>query len=73
MHKIELPHLTPDDGIRLKNQLVAAGLEQGKDFVWAYLQAIYNNDGYDGYTPRRVTFEFVEAKLATFYQLKWTQ
>lgn len=73
MHKIELPHLTPDDGIRLKNQLVAAGLEQGKDFVWAYLQATYNNDGYDAVTPRRVTFEFVEAKLATFYQLKWTQ
>ena len=72
MHPINLLHLTPDDGIRLKNQLIAAGLKQGEDFVWAYRQANYNNDGYEAVTPRTVTFEFADHKLATFYKLKWS-
>lgn len=72
MHKVALLHLTPDDGIRLKNQLIAAGLKIGQDFTWAYTQAKYNNDGYEAVTPRSVCFEFVDQKLATFYKIKWS-
>jgi len=73
MHRINLSHITPDEAIKLKNQLISAGLKQGEDFVWAYIQATYNNDGYDAVTPRTVTFDFADAKIATFYQLKWAQ
>jgi len=66
MHRIELPDLTPDDGIRLKNLLVSAGLIQEQDFVWQYQSAVHNTDGYT-----TVIFDFVDGAIATYWRLKW--
>lgn len=72
MHKIVLLHSTPDDGVRLKNQLIASGLIINQDFTWSYNRSTYNFGGQEVVTPRSVTFEFLDAAHATFYQLKWT-
>lgn len=71
MHRVVINHITPSDAIDLKNQLIRAGLEIDKDFVWIYAPATYNNDGFSAVTPRQVIFKFVDAATATFYQLKW--
>lgn len=71
MHKIVLLCLTPDDGIKLKNQLIAAGLKINQDFNWSYNRSSYNFGGAEVVAPRSVTFEFLDAAHATFYQLKW--
>lgn len=69
-HKLVLSHRSPDEGIRLKNQLLADGLIMGsdRDFVWYYLAAEYD---FTQQTSRRVVFEFRDAAMATYYGLKW--
>lgn len=71
MHKVVLLDLAPDDGVRLKNQLIADGLTINQDFTWSYNRSTYNFGGYEVVQPRSVTFEFLDAAHATFYQLKW--
>ena len=61
----------PMAGVELKNQLIADGLAHHQDFEWSYHAAQYDNDGFSAVAPRRVIFEFRDATLATFYQLKW--
>jgi hypothetical protein len=71
MHRIELPDLTPDDGIRLKNLLISTGLVMYQDFVWQYRTAVYDKTGYNSITPRTVTFDFEDGATATYWRLKW--
>ena len=69
-HKLVLDNRSPDDGIRLKNQLLADGLIMGSDydFVWYYLAAEYD---LTQPLPRRVVFEFQDSAMVTYYGLKW--
>ena len=60
----------PHEAIALKDQLLAAGLDQGKDFTWAYSSAEYDNFSSAG-RNRRTVFRFSDPAVATFYQLKW--
>jgi len=71
MHRVRILHISPGDAIDLKNQLIRDGLVIDHDFTWAYRQASYDNDGFTTVDPKQVTFDFIEASLATFYQLKW--
>jgi hypothetical protein len=73
MHRVRIDHLSPNEAIELKNQLLAAGLIIDKDFVWEYRQATYDNDGFTPVGPKQVTFSFFEPSMATFYQLKWSR
>ncbi len=60
----------PQEAIALKDQLLAAGLEQGQDFTWAYSSAEYDNFS-SSVRNRRTVFRFSDPAVATFYQLKW--
>jgi hypothetical protein len=71
VHKLLLSNISPVRAIELKNELVAAGLVQNQDFIWAYYQAKYNEFSVAGVDPSTVIFDFCDQKLATFYQLKW--
>ena len=71
MYRIELPNLSPDDGIRLKNLLINAGLVMYQDFVWQYHAAVYDKTGYDSISPRTVIFDFKDGAIATYWRLKW--
>ena len=71
MHTVTIEHIAPMAAVDLKNQLLAAGLEINRDFVWEYRAATYDNDGYSAVTPRMALFRFANAATATFYQLKW--
>lgn len=73
MHRVRILHITAQEAIDLKNQLLQSGLQLDQDFTWAYHQATYDNDGYTAVNPRQVTFDFAKAPMATFYQLKWTR
>ncbi len=72
MTSIEILHVGAVQALELRDQLLEAGLVQNQDFEWAYYQAEYDNFSYD-VVPRHVAFRFQDAKLATYYQLKWAQ
>lgn len=63
--------ISPVQALELRDELVAVGLVQDQDFTWAYSQAEYDHFG-PPVKPRQVKFEFVDSKLAVFYQLKWS-
>jgi len=69
--RVTIKNATADEAIRLKDQLVQDGLIQGQDFSWAW-------DNQQRHPPvaypvaRVAYFDFADAALATFYQLKWT-
>ena len=56
----------------LKDQLLADGLVWRDDFTWKYNPANTNYD-YENNIPASVEFTFTDAKLATYYRLKWTE
>ena len=68
--RVTIKNATADEAIRLKDQLVQDGLIQGQDFSWAW-------DNQQRHPPvtypvaRVAHFDFADAALATFYQLKW--
>ena len=70
-HQVRIEQASPDDGIRWNRELASSGLVPGKDYVWRYQQAQYDNFGLYNSTPRAVIFEFQDPALATFYKLKW--
>lgn len=70
-HMVVIKHITPNDAIDRKNQLLKDGLVIDQDFVWEYQQASYDNDGFSAVSPKQVTFKFIDPSLATFYKLKW--
>lgn len=69
MHRVVFEHMNPMRGVELKNQLESAGLINHQDFEWEYRASKW--DGFSAATPKKVIFEFRDAALATFYQLKW--
>jgi hypothetical protein len=71
MTSVEILHASVATALGLKDQLEADGLVIDQDFEWAYRQAEYDNFSADAVVPRHVTFKFQDAKLATYYQLKW--
>lgn len=68
MNRILLKHITPDEAIKFKQQLVHDGLVPDQDFCWAYQHPRYES-GVE--VPRYAMFDFVDGATATFYQLKW--
>jgi len=68
---MEILHVSAVRALELRDQLLAAGLVQDRDFEWAYYQAQYDNFSAYAVVPRHVQFRFQDAKLATYYQLKW--
>lgn len=69
MNRILLKHITPDEAIKFKQQLVHDGLVPDQDFCWAYQHpwdagATVLSHGY-------AMFDFADGATATFYQLKW--
>ena len=58
--RITIQNATAPDGISFKNRLIQDGLIQGQDFDWAWLPMVHT-----------AHFDFADAALATFYQLKW--
>lgn len=73
MTSMEILHVSAVRALELRDQLLDAGLVQDQDFEWAYYQAVYDNFSASAVVPRHVTFRFQDAKLATYYQLKWAQ
>lgn len=71
MTSIEILHVGTVRALELRDQLRNAGLVQDQDFEWAYYQPVYDNFSHDAVVPRHVTFRFQDARLATYYQLKW--
>lgn len=71
MHEVKILHVSATAAVDYKNQLVADGLTMNRDFVWYYRKPRWDEFTGMGVEPSTVTFEFVDAKLATFYQLKW--
>jgi hypothetical protein len=62
---------TADHAIRLKHLLVQDGLIQGQDFSWTWDRQQDPVDPGNWYPGRVAHFDFADAALATFYQLKW--
>lgn len=73
MTPVEILHVSAVRALELRDQLLAAGLVQDQDFEWAYYQAEYDNFSYEAAVPKHVAFRFQDAKLATYYQLRWAQ
>lgn len=69
MYRVVFEHMNPMRGVELKNQLESAGLINHQDFEWEYHAPKW--DGFSAVTTKKVIFEFRDAALATFYQLKW--
>jgi hypothetical protein len=69
---ITILHINAVRALELRDELLDAGLGQDRDFEWEYHQAQYDNFSYDAVTPRHVVFRFQDAKLATYYQLRWS-
>jgi len=67
---VTLTKLSAFDAIKLKFELDAAGLIHNQDYTWTYHPIKYE-DGW--HIDSHVHFEFVNAALASFYQLKWTK
>lgn len=55
--------------VELKNSLLAAGLEQPRDFWWEYKPVDWQ--GLDPVTNSHAVFYFQDPAMATFYQLRW--
>ena len=53
-----------------KDELLAAGLQWGVDFVWRYDPRNTDEDYYNGHKPT-VEFRFKDESLATYYRMKW--
>lgn len=73
MTPVEILHVTAVGALELRDQLLEAGLVQDRDFEWSYHQAEYDNFSAHAVVPRHVAFRFQDAKLATYYQLKWAK
>lgn len=72
MHTVTIFNLTPDDAIKLKNQLLRDGLIMNQDFDWEYQPMKWDNFSYYPTLDRRAVFTFDQGSLASFYQLKWS-
>lgn len=69
MHTVTIFNLTPDDAIKLKNQLLRDGLIMNQDFEWEYQPITQPGVAR---LKRRAVFTFDQGSLASFYQLKWS-
>jgi hypothetical protein len=58
MHTVTIFNLTPDDAIKLKNQLLRDGLIMNQDFNWEYQPMKWDNFSYDPTLDRRAVFTF---------------
>ena len=67
--RVTIKNATADEAIKLKYQLVQDGLVQGQDFSWAWDKQQDHNNWYP--VDRAAHFDFADAAMATFYQLKW--
>ena len=56
--------------LEMVSELQKSGLVMDRDFVWIYQKSSYEDNEF---LPASVTFEFQDAALATFYQLKWSK
>ena len=80
MHKVTIFGLTPDEAVKLKNQLLEDGLIMHQDFEWEYRPITWNHftlDPWDRFTldpapERQAVCTFDQGSLASFYQLKWS-
>lgn len=71
MNKVTLTDVKIDRVLDLKYQLDRAGLTQPNDFTWQFTPR--DEDWMNGVlSPSSVTFEFSDARHASFYRLKWT-
>jgi len=73
MATVVVLHVSAVQALELRDQMLAAGLIQDRDFEWAYHQAHYDDFGHEAAVPRHVKFNFQDAKLATYYQLMWAR
>ena len=71
MHKVTIFGLTPDEAVKLKNQLLGDGLIMNQDFEWEYRPITWDNFNHNPTLDRRAVFTFDQGSLASFYQLKW--
>lgn len=71
-NKVIVTHCQASRAIDLKNELLAAGLVMDEDFIWSYYQAKWDEFSFAGVEPSTVIFEFADAALSTFYNLKWS-
>lgn len=71
MTPVTLININAIRALELRDQLLKDGLVQDQDFTWEYRQAEYEQ--WTQSKPRQVTFNFVDPKMAVFYQLRLTQ
>jgi hypothetical protein len=71
MITIEVLDLKPDEIMPIVRALRADGLEQGRDFDFAYTHAKYDSDGWEAVHNRRTAFTFYKEEYATMFTLKY--
>ena len=72
MHKVTIFGLTPDEAVKLKNQLLGDGLIMNQEFEWEYRPITWDHFTLDPAPERQAVFTFEQGSLASFYQLKWS-
>jgi hypothetical protein len=71
MIKIVIYKKNPSEIIEIVRELRAHGLVQGADFDFRYYPKEDNNFTYEDVIQKHTVFTFYEAKLATFFSLKY--
>ena len=66
--RIEVP--SSPQAFAYRQELEDAGLKWGQDFRWKYNPSQSNWD-YENNVSAWVEFTFTDAKLATYYRMKW--
>jgi hypothetical protein len=67
--KITVPVRNAADALMLKEQVEESYL----DFTWRYTPQVNNWLGDEIITPGTVEFDFKDAQMATYFQLKWAR
>ena len=70
---LSVPVRNAQEAMTLLDMIREHGLELERDFTWAFMPSQY--DGWDdaSHTQPFVEFTFKDAKMATYFQLKWAQ
>lgn len=69
--KIRVVGCYPENTMRKVRELREAGLQQGKDFNFAYHPPVYDTFGYEPAHANFAEFTFYEERYATMFRLKY--
>lgn len=70
---VTIADVSSADAIALKTELTDAGLVIEQDYTWTYQPVKYEDWRAQGQLRSRVTFEFRDPAVASFFRIKWTK